>query len=186
MYFCCSLRDPRVQLLNVRGLSSEFSKLIQSSNLSSCSAVGRCLCLCAGEFSPRIFLSQRKGSPLLRTLAQCQQVRLLALRSFHFLPLACFLNFLSGNSKLVVFYDECPWSDVYVLRISLSKCLHFLCSVRSACRWGSLSFISQTALLRSCSFRICLLYAFVDLDHSLWQESFVSAWEVYQHGRFVH
>lgn len=130
------------QLLNVRGLSSEFSKLIQSSNLFSCSVLtssGRCLCPCAGEFSPRVSWSQRKqGSFLLRTLVQCRQVRLLALKSFHFLPLACFLNFLSENSKSVVFYELCPWSDLYILRISLSNCLQFLYSVRSACRWGSL------------------------------------------------
>lgn len=50
----------------------------------------------------------------------------------------------------------------------------------------TLSFISQTALLSSCSFRIRFLNAFVDLDHSLWaRELCHSAWAVYQHGRFV-
>lgn len=128
------------QLLNVRGLSSEFSKLIQSSNLFSCSVLfSRCLCLCAGEFSPRVSWSQRKqGSSLLRTLVQSQQVRLLALKSFHFWPLACVLNFLSENSKLMVFYERCPWSDLYIPRIYLSNCLQFLYSVRYACRRGSL------------------------------------------------
>lgn len=126
------------QLLNVRGLSSEFSKLIQSSNFLSCSVLfGRCLRLCAGEFSPRVSRSQRKpGSSLLRTLVQCRQVRLLALKSFHFLPLACFLNFLSENSKLMAFYELCPWSDLYILRISPSSRLQFLYSVRSACWRG--------------------------------------------------
>lgn len=115
-------------------------KLIQSSNLFSCSVLfGRCLCLRAGEFSPRGSWSQRKQrSSLLRTLVQCQQVRFLALKSFHFLPLACFLNLLSENSKLVVFYELCPWSDLYILKISLSNYLQLLYSVRSACRRGSL------------------------------------------------
>lgn len=92
-----------------------------------------------GSFPLRSQSQRKQGSFLLRTLVQCQQVRLLALKSFHFLPLACFRNFLSENSKWVVFYELCPWSDLYILRISLSSCLQFLYSVtESACRWGSL------------------------------------------------
>lgn len=108
-----------------------------------------------GSFPLRSRSQRKQGSFLLRTLVQCQQV--LVLKSFHFLPLACFRNFLSGNSKLVVFYELCPWSDLYILRISLSNCLQFLYSVRSACRWGSLCHLFHKLL---CYIPVALEFVF--------------------------